>query len=91
MLTPTESGANMEENNNGQYRRENIGIIIGNLEAKVESLERELSSARRDIRDIRDTITGVKGSWKALLAVGSILSGILITVAMKMFDFWAKK
>lgn len=66
----------------------NFDRIMGSLQAKVEKLEEDLSSMQDDIREIRDTITGVKGSWKALLAIGSILSGILVTVGIKIWDIF---
>ena len=66
----------------------NFDRMMGSLQAKVEKLEDDLSAMQGDIREIRDTITGVKGSWKALLAIGSILSGVLVTVGIKIWDIF---
>jgi len=61
-------------------------VAIAKLEVKVESLESNVLAMQKNIQEIRDTLTGVRGSWKALLAVASILSGILITIGMKLWD-----
>lgn len=65
---------------------EPVERTLGVHETKIAILEREVFAMREDIQEIKETITGVKGSWKALLAVGSILSGIFVTIGMKLWD-----
>ncbi|MEX0598442.1 MAG: hypothetical protein WD512_18315 [Candidatus Paceibacterota bacterium] len=67
---------------------ERVANTLGQLSAKVEGLEEEMRGTRQDIREIRDTLTGVKGSWKTLVAVGSIISGILVAVGYKIIDMF---
>ena len=68
---------------------DDLDVLLARVEVKVEKLEKDVESIEKSLGEIKDTITGVKGSWKALLAVGSILSGILVTVGMKLWDVLA--
>jgi chromosome condensin MukBEF ATPase and DNA-binding subunit MukB len=42
---------------------------IGNLEARMQTVESELSALRQDVREIRDALVGVKGGWRTLMIV----------------------
>jgi chromosome condensin MukBEF ATPase and DNA-binding subunit MukB len=39
---------------------------IGNLEARMQTVESELHALRSDVREIRDALVGVKGGWRTL-------------------------
>lgn len=45
---------------------------IGNLEARMETVEQELHAIRQDVRDIRDALVSAKGGWRTLLVVISL-------------------
>ena len=47
----------------------NIEREIGNLEARMQTVESELHAIRQDVREIRDALVGVKGGWRALTLV----------------------
>ena len=42
---------------------------IGNLEARMQTVEIELHAIRQDVREIRDALVGVKGGWRTLTLV----------------------
>jgi chromosome condensin MukBEF ATPase and DNA-binding subunit MukB len=42
---------------------------IGNLEARMETVEQELQAIRSDVREIRDALVGAKGGWRTLTIV----------------------
>ena len=39
---------------------------MGNLEARMQTVESELHAIRQDVREIRDALVGAKGGWRAL-------------------------
>ncbi|MCA0433508.1 MAG: hypothetical protein LCH46_09600 [Proteobacteria bacterium] len=39
---------------------------IGNLEARMETVEAELQAIRQDVREIRDALVKARGGWMAL-------------------------
>ena len=47
----------------------NIEREIGNLEARMQAVESELHAMRVDVREIRDSLVGVKGGWRTLMIV----------------------
>lgn len=53
---------------------------LGAHEAKIEALEREVHGMRGDLAEIKQILAQAKGSWKMLLAISSLSSGL--TVAM---------
>lgn len=53
---------------------------LASLETKVQKLEDEVIEIKTDVKQIRDTIVGVKGSWQVVLAIGGILSALIVTV-----------
>jgi chromosome condensin MukBEF ATPase and DNA-binding subunit MukB len=61
---------------------------IGNLEARMQTVESELQAMRADVREIRDALVGVKGGWRTLIVViglattlGAMLSKYLPLIA----------
>ena len=42
---------------------------IGNLEARMQTVESELHAIRQDVREIRDALVGAKGGWRTLTAL----------------------
>jgi hypothetical protein len=42
---------------------------LGNLEARMQTVESELQAMRIDVREIRDALVGVKGGWRMLTIV----------------------
>lgn len=42
---------------------------IGNLEARMQTVESELHAIRSDVREIRDALVGAKGGWRTITIV----------------------
>jgi chromosome condensin MukBEF ATPase and DNA-binding subunit MukB len=42
---------------------------LGNLEARMQTVENELQAIRMDVREIRDALVGVKGGWRTLTII----------------------
>ena len=42
---------------------------IGNLEARMQTVESELHAIRQDVREIRDALVGAKSGWRALTVI----------------------
>jgi chromosome condensin MukBEF ATPase and DNA-binding subunit MukB len=42
---------------------------IGNLEARMQTVETELHAIRGDVREIRDALVGAKSGWRTLIFV----------------------
>jgi chromosome condensin MukBEF ATPase and DNA-binding subunit MukB len=49
---------------------------LGNLEARMQTVETELHAIRQDVRDIRDALVTAKGGWRTLLIVISLATTI---------------
>lgn len=47
----------------------NIERELGNLEARMQTVESELHAIRTDVREIRDALVGLKGGWRMLTLV----------------------
>ncbi len=45
---------------------------LGNLEARMQTVENELHAIRSDVRDIRDALVTAKGGWRTLLLLISL-------------------
>jgi chromosome condensin MukBEF ATPase and DNA-binding subunit MukB len=60
---------------------------IGNLEARMETVEQELQAIRGDVREIRDALVRARGGWVVLVVMFSgaasigALAGRLLHVA----------
>jgi hypothetical protein len=55
---------------------------IAVLKSKMDDVEDDIRIMRDDIAEIKETITGAKGSWKTFIAV----LGILTTGFFLLFD-----
>jgi chromosome condensin MukBEF ATPase and DNA-binding subunit MukB len=49
---------------------------LGNLEARMQTVESELGAIRSDVRDIRDALVTAKGGWRTLLLVISLATSV---------------
>lgn len=62
---------------------------FGQLEARLETLEREMKEMRADMRYVRDAISTAKGGWKTMawvIAVSGIagaISGKFLTMLLR--------
>lgn len=63
------------------YERE-----LGTLTAKFESLEREFSGMRDDVREVRDFMRDARSGWKVLTVAGGI-GGAIAAGAIKFLPF----
>ncbi len=66
----------------------NIYRDLGDHNARLKALEGALEAMTDDVREIRDTVTGVKGSWKMLVAIASLFAGALAILAQKLWAFF---
>lgn len=58
------------------YERE-----IGEMMARLGHLESSVTEMRKDLKDISQTLSEAKGSWRTLLAVAgfsSVIGGLLV-------------
>jgi CHAD domain-containing protein len=61
---------------------------IGELRARMAAVETEMHDMRRDVREIRDALVGLRGGWKLLTLVIAMsaslgaLAGKLLPLAM---------
>lgn len=49
---------------------------IGNLEARMQTVESELHAIRQDVREIRDALVGAKGGWRTLTALVALATAL---------------
>ncbi len=49
---------------------------LGNLEARMQTVENELHAIRSDVRDIRDALVTAKGGWRTLLLLISLAATV---------------
>ena len=49
---------------------------LGNLEARMQTVESELHAIRQDVREIRDALVGAKGGWRTLTAVLALATAL---------------
>ena len=61
----------------------NVHRELGEHSARLDALEKAMSEVGKDVREIRDTVTGVKGSWKVLVAIAALFSGVLAAAVTK--------
>lgn len=59
---------------------------VGALDARMETVEREIHAIRKDVREIRDALVTARGGWKTLtLVIGfSISFGALLSRVFPM-------
>ena len=56
---------------NGDTQRE-----IGRQGGRLDSLERDMSELKTDVKAIRETLSQAKGGWKTLLMVGGAAGAV---------------
>jgi hypothetical protein len=49
---------------------------LGALEARMDTMEREVAALRADMRSVLDILNQTKGSWKMLVAIAGISASI---------------
>jgi len=54
---------------------------------RLDQLEAEIKAIAADVREIRDTISGAKGSWKMLVAIVGLFTGAIVMLANKLWAF----
>lgn len=60
---------------------------IGELRARMAAVEAEVHDMRRDVREIRDALLGLRGGWRALSLLVA-LSASLGAAASKFVTWW---
>jgi hypothetical protein len=54
----------------------NVGRDIGDLRARMAAVETEMHAMRRDVREIRDALIGLRGGWKLLTLVIAVSASL---------------
>ncbi len=54
----------------------NLEREIGNLEARMQTVETELHAIRSDVREIRDALVSTRGGWKLITALIACATGL---------------
>ena len=49
---------------------------LGNLQARIETVESELHALRDDMRELRDALLAFKNSWRAVLVIVSLATSL---------------
>lgn len=68
-----------------------IATQLGGLNAKVEKLENAMDATQKDVREIRDTLTGANGSWKTLTVIGSLSLTLILSVGWNIIEWFTGK
>lgn len=63
---------------------------FGQLEGKVEMMERDLAAMKDDLAFIRDKVSQADGGWKMLLAFGGFIATLASFVTWAITTFWKK-
>ena len=61
---------------------------LGQLQAKMANLEVDMAHLQTDVREIRDTLVGYKGGWRALtliVAASASLGALLAKMPASVF------
>lgn len=53
---------------------------IGRLQAQVEALQNQQTDMNRKLDTLVDFMSSARGSWKALLAMGSLASAVTVAI-----------
>lgn len=54
---------------------------LGNHDARLQAIEKDLQSMQLDLREIRDTLKEAKGGWRALMMVGGFAGAMGATLS----------
>jgi hypothetical protein len=65
----------------------NFDRDIGELRARMAAVEAEVHDMRRDVREIRDALVGLRGGWRVLTLVVAV-SASLGAAASKLLPWW---
>ena len=65
----------------------NFDHDIGELRARMAAVEAEVHDMRRDVREIRDALVGLRGGWRVLSLVIAI-SASLGAMMSKLLPWW---
>jgi hypothetical protein len=49
---------------------------IGELRARIAAVESEMQGLRRDVREIRDTLIGLRGGWRLLTVMIAVSASL---------------
>ena len=49
---------------------------LGNLQARIETVESEIRALRGDTREIRDALLSLKNGWRTLLVIVSLATSL---------------
>ena len=49
---------------------------LGNLHARIETVESEIHALRDDTRDMRDALLALKNGWRTLLVIVSLATSL---------------
>lgn len=58
---------------------------LGNMEAQLATLNREMKELKDDVRKIREDFAHVKGGWRMLIGIAAILGGAVSWAASHLF------
>ena len=65
----------------------NFDRDIGEHGARLDMIEKDLSSIKVDVREIRDALVSAKGGWKMLMAAGALAGAVGSFVITKILPF----
>lgn len=60
---------------------------IGALEARMDAVENGLQEVRADVRKVLEYVSASKGSWRVLVALGSIVTAVSGLVSALVSSF----
>jgi prefoldin subunit 5 len=49
---------------------------LGNLQARIETVETEIHALRGDMRELRDALLALKNSWRTLIVIVSLATSM---------------
>lgn len=58
---------------------------LGNMEAQLATLNREMKELKDDVRQIREDFAQVKGGWRTLIGIAAVLGGAVSWAANHFF------
>jgi prefoldin subunit 5 len=49
---------------------------LGNLQARIETVESEIHALRDDMRELRDALLAFRNSWRTLIVIASFATSL---------------